>query len=428
MTMTTLGEAFGYLEVEPHVPEERRPDREVVLLLHGTGGNKQEWTFPAWRGHNYDLGPPADRHSNNHLTPPVDFLPDFSLSDKRNVKCWRSVLLALGHTIIYYSQDRPDYRIKKAMAQFEDRIVPFVRDEVLTGQLASKRVTIIGHSRGGILARHYLSRHPEGEEWIQRIITLCSPHGATNAPLAARRIRSELEVLLLPLLASDLLILLMALLAHLEINVDPTEAQAELLPGNPLFAQLSQPSDTPNIDFHTVAGTSVTATKIYNWLWWPGSFVPTISFTNPIPHFDWTKFAQEVPGVSPMLDQIPDAAVFPEQRQGQGDIAVTVGSAQLPGVPHRSLPIHHGQAFFDEDLFAHVANILGTPLGNLNAEECMLGFIGNRRTRELHDPTRETRQCQLDEIIHRWPFSSSEDAFADGYDGCAYCMPQHHHR
>ena len=129
-----------------------------------------------------------------------------------------------------------------------------------------------------------------------------------------------------------------------------------------------------------------------------------------------------------MLDQIPDFAVFPEQRQGQGDIAVTVNSARLPGVPHRSLPIHHGQAFFDDDLFAHVANILGTPLGSLEVEECMQGFIGNRRSRELHDPTRETRQCQLDEIIDRWPFSSLEAAFADGYDGCAYCMPEHHHR
>jgi hypothetical protein len=73
-----------------------------------------------------------------------------------------------------------------------------------------------------------------------------------------------------------------------------------------------------------------------------------------------------------------------------------------------------------------VANILGTPLGNLDAEECMLGFIGNRRTREL--PIRETRQCQLDEIIHSLPFSSSEDAFAEGYNGRAHCMPQHHHR
>jgi hypothetical protein len=26
------------------------------------------------------------------------------------------------------------------------------------------------------------------------------------------------------------------------------------------------------------------------------------------------------------------------------------------------------------------------------------------------------------------PFSTSEDAFAEGYDGCAYCMPQDHHR
>jgi pimeloyl-ACP methyl ester carboxylesterase len=188
--MTSLSEEYGYLEVEPHLPEDRRPDREVILLLHGTGGNKQEWSFPMWRGHNYDLDPPANRHSDNNLVPPWDLIPDFSLSDKRDVRCWRSVLLALGHTIIYYSQDGPDKRIAGQLSQLERLIVPFIRDEVLTGALASKRVTIIGHSRGGILARYYLSKHPrEGEEWIRRVITLCSPHGATNAPNAAARIR-----------------------------------------------------------------------------------------------------------------------------------------------------------------------------------------------------------------------------------------------
>ncbi|MGC5224195.1 esterase/lipase family protein [Micromonospora sp. DT81.3] len=425
--MSSPAATFGSIEIEPNLPEDRRTDREVILLLHGTGGKKEEWTFPAWRGHNYDLGRPAARHSNDHLTPPLNFLPDFSLSDKKDVKCWRSVLLGLGHTIINYSQDDPSGPIEFALSQFEDLIVPFIRAEVLTGELASKRVTIIAHSRGGILARYYLARHPEGEEWIGRIVTLCSPHNATNAPNAARRLRDELSVLLAPLLAPDPLLLLLAALARMEIDVEPTAAQAQLLPGSDLFSKLSQPSDTPSISFHTVAGDSVTMARIYQWLWMPESSIPHWDFLDLLPHFDWTKAAFEVIGLSPMFDQIPDLAVFAEQREGNGDICVTVDSAQLPGVPNQVLPIHHGQAFFDEALFAHVAGILGTPLGNLDAELCLEGFIGNRRSRELHDPAHETPQCQLDEIMHRWPFSSVEEAFAEGYEGCAYCMPEHHH-
>lgn len=434
--MTLLGVRDGYLEVEPHAPEDRRPDREVILLLHGTGGNKQEWSFPAWRGWNYDhQHDPPDRHTDDNLTPPLDFLPDFSTSAKKDVRCWRSILLALGHTIIYYSQDGPDEAIgtgaegDDALKQFEDRIVPFIRNEVLTGGLAGKRVVVISHSRGGILTRLYLARQPVvASTWIQRVVTLCSPHGATNAPNAKRRLRDEVLLLAQPGM-SPLLALLLNLIGP---DVDPTPAQEQLLPGDPLFAQLSLPGDTPDIEFHTFGGSSVTVFRIYVWYWTLGSAVPhwdLPTFTDPIPlpHYDWTKFPIEIGLISPMVDEIPDVAVFAEQREGQGDIAVTIDSARLPGIPHQNLPINHAEAFFDEALFARVADILGTPLDNTVADECTSGWIGNTRTGELHDPSRERTNCQLDEIIYRWPFSTLDEAFNAGYDGCAYCMPEHHH-
>jgi hypothetical protein len=273
-----------------------------------------------------------------------------------------------------------------------------------------------------------MARHAdEASDWIGRVITLNSPHGATNAPNAARRLRDEILLLALPLVTSDPLFMLLALIARFGIDLDPTPAQAQLLPGNPLFGRLSQPGDTPAIAFHTFGGTSVTVSRIYVWYWTPGSFVPDVDLSNPVPHFDWTLFPVEIGPISPMVDAIPDVAVFAEQREGQGDLAVTVDSARLPGVPHQSLPINHAEAFFDETLFARVADILGTPLGSVPTERCTMGWIGNTRTFELHDASRETRQCQLDEIIHRWPFSQPTEAFNAGYDGCAYCMPEDHH-
>jgi pimeloyl-ACP methyl ester carboxylesterase len=431
--MTLLGAEFGFLEVEPHAPEDRRPDRDVILLLHGTGGNKFEWSFPAWRGWNYDHeNDPENRHSDNHVSPPWNLLPRFSLSDKRDIRCWRTVLLALGHTIIYYSQDGEDDAIEVARDQFEDLIVPFIRDNVLTGALAGKKVVVIGHSRGGILTRLYLARHAEeASDWVQRVITLNSPHHGTDAPNATRRLRDEIQVLALLLglsLGAPFSVnLLLGLIIRFGFDVDPTDAQAQLVPGDALFAQLSLPADTPDIAFHTFGGSSVTVTRVYAWYFTPGSFVPRWTFPNPVPHWDWTLFPVEIAPISPMLDAIPDAAVFAEQRQGEGDVAVTIASAQLPGVPHRTLPIHHGEAFWDEPLFAEVADILGTPLGNTVADECQMGFVGNRRTLELHDLSRERRNCQIAEILAPWPFERPQDAFDEGYDGCAYCMPEEHH-
>jgi pimeloyl-ACP methyl ester carboxylesterase len=429
--LTLLGVEHGYLEVQPHAPEERRQDRDVILLLHGTGGNKFEWSFPDWRGYNYDHeNDPPNRHDDNNLTPPLNVLPQFSLSDKKDVRCWTSILTALGHTVIFYSQDGPDDFIDVAYDQFVDLIVPFIRDDVLTGALAGKRVTIIAHSRGGILTRLYLAENPaDGSQWIQRVVTLCSPHGATNAPRAKRRLRDAIEQrflgsvptvarLLFPFLNSFPLI---------GFDVEPTDAQAQLLPGDALFDQLSQPTDTPTIAFHTFGGSSVTLTRVYVWWWSPTSWIPRWDFPNPIPQFDWTLLPVEILPVSPMVDRLGNDMVFAEQREGQGDICVTIESAQLPGVPHQTLPINHAEAFFDETLFARVTDTLGTPLGNTVAEECTSGWIGNVRTLELHDPSRQRRNCQLDEIVFRWPFSKPEDAFDAGYDGCAYCMPEHHH-
>jgi pimeloyl-ACP methyl ester carboxylesterase len=443
--MTLLGAEHGHLEVEPHLPEERRSDRDVILLMHGTGGNKQEWSFPDWRGLNYDdEHRPRDRHSDHRSHPPLNPLPDFSLSDKKDVRCWRSILLALGHTIISYSQDGPDDRIEVALGQLEDLIVPFIRDDVLTGELAGKRVVVIGHSRGGILTRLYLSRHlDEASEWISRVITLCSPHGATNAPHAARRLRDVIEQRLLggiPVLAR-ILVPPLARLPLIGADVEPTDAQAQLVPGDPLFDELSQPDDTPEIRFDTFGGSSVRLSRVYIWSWDPTSYIPRWDIPslddpipNPVPHFDWTRVAAEIPVISPILESIdplldlhPDNEIFEEQRAGRGDICVTLDSAQLQGVAHRSLPIHHGQAFFDEPLFAEVADLLGTPLGEIVTEECTSGYIGNTRTLELHDPSREHPNCQLDEIVFRWPFSLPEEALGSGYDGCAYCMPEEHH-
>jgi pimeloyl-ACP methyl ester carboxylesterase len=418
--VTLLGAEHGFLEVEPHEPAERRADLEVVLLLHGLGGHKQDWSYPAWRSVNYDLDhAPQDRHDDSHFTPPLYYFPQFSLSEKREVSCWTSVLLSLGHTVIYYDQDGRSAPIEQALDQFENLIVPFIRDELLTNQLAGKRVVLLCHSRGGILARYYLARHPqEATAWVQRAITLHSPHAGTNAPNSLRRLADE-AVVLSPF--PPALYLLGRLLDWFSFG----EGAQQLLPDNPLFGELSLPADTPDIEFRTFGGTSVTYSGLYWWYYALSSFVP-----NPFefPPFDWTLSPLELDPISPLLDQLPDILADEEQREGQGDGLVTNDSARLPGVPHQSFPLNHAEALFDERLFAAVADILETPLDGVVRPECTVGFIGNTRTLEVHDPTRETRQCQLDEIVSRRPFKFLEDASAAGYDGCFYCLRQQHRR
>jgi hypothetical protein len=122
---------------------------------------------------------------------------------------------------------------------------------------------------------------------------------------------------------------------------------------------LSQPADTPDTDFYTFGGSSVTVTRVYAWYCKPGSVVPRWTPPNRARHWDSTLFPVEIEPISPMQDAILDAAVFAEQRKGEEDACVTIASSQLPGVPHQTLPIHHGEAFFDEPMFGAVATFSG---------------------------------------------------------------------
>jgi len=56
-----------------------------------------------------------------------------------------------------------------------------------------------------------------------------------------------------------------------------------------------------------------------------------------------------------------------------------------------------------------------------------LRFLGNLRTTEVHDLTRETTQCQIDEILragHAVGFrpDTLAQAHSERYDNCAYCI------
>ncbi len=62
--------------------------------------------------------------------------------------------------------------------------------------------------------------------------------------------------------------------------------------------------------------------------------------------------------------------------------------------------------------------------GHMNGERYLANT--NPSKSEVHDLDAEKVQCQIDEIIkagHDKPYHSLETAHRDGYDDCAYCLP-----
>jgi hypothetical protein len=54
-------------------------------------------------------------------------------------------------------------------------------------------------------------------------------------------------------------------------------------------------------------------------------------------------------------------------------------------------------------------------------------YLGDTKTNEVHDLTREKLQCRIDEIVfneHEKPFSTLDKAHVNGYKDCQYCIDQ----
>lgn len=380
--MTMLGEKHGFLEVEPHDPAERRADRDVILLLHGLGGDKSDWSNPKLRGRHWDYRiKPKDQVNDGQPIPPptfpipVDPRDQAGLSPKRDdIRSWRDVLLSKGHTVINYAQDGNQDVVETPLSQLEKLIVPFIRDEVLVDQLAGKRIVVLCHSRGGILARSYLKNHKDvAPEWISKIITLCSPHHGTRAPETKQRLADEATVILAVggfFFAAGLLLAFNQLLDIFDVS----DGATQLLPSNKIFETLTNPSEVPNIEFFTFGGTSPAYSNIYTYRYTLKSLLPRVKLSKPWPHYKWTAKPTKLP-VSPLLNGIPDFLVHDEQKDGRGDGLVTdVSASLLPDAPHQSFPINHVEALYDETLFSAVLALLA-PNFSIDVAEGVPNFL-----------------------------------------------------
>jgi hypothetical protein len=143
----------------------------------------------------------------------------------------------------------------------------------------------------------------------------------------------------------------------------------QLVPGNPVFADLATPADVADVDVRTIGGTSVRYSRIYAFFYTPDSYLPNWSDFPDI-RFDWTKVPVQLPVASPLLDALPDALVDEEQDNGKGDGLVADSKARMAGAPHESFPVNHAEALWDERLFARVADLLGTPLSGAGRVVC----------------------------------------------------------
>ncbi len=407
---------------------ERRSDREVILLLHGAGGKTEDWTNPMWRPYNYAYWQEPNKRTKFRNMPTAPLNPlhnEFSLSPKKPVHNWKDFLTELGHTVITYSQAGNDKKVAVSLEELTSKVIPYIKENVLKGELKDSKVTVIAHSRGGLLISKYLHdvSQEESSSWIKKVITIQSPHRGTNLPYLNDL--SWLETALVTL-TGDFALIITKMLRSLFLDYQINECHDELEPTSALIRSLNPDvSPNPNIEFYTIGGTSVELFKVYTLIWAPESYLPArLSMPLLIPSFDWVQQPLELKPISPLLNDIPDIPGFSELHDGEGDLLVTDASARLGYAKHKSMHISHAEGLWHPDLMEYVSGLLGTPAKPKPIDE--IRYYANVRTKEFHDLKNITERCFVDSIKYGVLLNTNdvEEIKTMGYDGCHYCNEQ----
>ena len=308
------------------------PDKPAIIFVHGLGMNKNIWVNP---DEAKMVGGSLPIKYLLARKPAIEHVPETEESGIRpsrlfagelpqDLKTSFDDLRQLGYTVISWSQKRPVGSIGIAV----DELAAIVKT---AKRLSRKGLILIGHSRGGLIARKYLERR---EGTARGLITLATPHrGSTMAkwveyisPIASfinpmiretdrRRVSQSIK----------------RILSFIE-----GRAIEELLPESAFFQSLAKP-DCKKIRCMSFGGTDPKLFTLYRWKVYISGKKRTLK---PEPVFS-------IPGMLEKL--IPEKLYPPELKNGYGDGLVSSESSRLPGCKnHYNLRLNHAEILFDK--------------------------------------------------------------------------------
>jgi pimeloyl-ACP methyl ester carboxylesterase len=348
MDVTWTDQDENTLTTEVRISEDGDPDKPLVLLLHGNGGNIDHLANPAASpAQNYDFNAPfpPDRVIGWRDYPGIGVW-SFNLDDDKAVEGWEPFLNRYGFTTLNYTQIDPTGFLERPV-----RELAAIVDTVLKMKRFEKRkLVFLTHSRGGLLARKFLKDHAQDaalQTLVDKVITLHSPHlGSQLANVA-----SSLAAAVASLRQTFGAIIDFAL-GWLNDIVNQ-DSYIEMRAGGPFLADLSNGEQAfPGAAYHTFGGTSPLLTRIRSWVYTASSAIPQWH----LPPFRHKITLIEVPIASPVLNSLPNIA--PEITEAVGDMLVADSRAHLSWAQQRTNSLNHAEALWDPGLKDEVLRIL----------------------------------------------------------------------
>jgi pimeloyl-ACP methyl ester carboxylesterase len=280
--------------------------KPAILFIHGLGMDKDIW-----------INPSNARILGGMFPLKVLLKKCFPDEDPGAARTLFEILRQKGYTVVTWSQKRPAGPIDTAVQELQEviRIVHAMDHE---------SIFLMGHSRGGLIARKYLAGTNEP---VQALITLATPHHGSAVAGIARYV-SPLAVWLAPVIPKgEKGTLRFALRRVLEFL--RSRALRELLPESGFFQSLDD-GPMEGVYYASVGGTSPNLFTL------SGIVVPDI------------------------FEKIIPATLFPEEmKQGKGDGLVSVESSRLPWChEHYLFGLNHAELLFDERVSDRVVSII----------------------------------------------------------------------
>lgn len=222
-----------------------------------------------------------------------------------------------GFPVLTWSQKRP---AGPALAALEE-----LRDHVRKhGGLSSAGIILIGHSRGGLIARRYLA---ESAVPVRAIITVGTPHHGSSMAKWVSYI-SPLAAALKKIIEAGQKKEVRSALLRVATFLSGSGVK-EMLPGSDFLRSLSDElmSGTRTV---SIGGTDPSLVKIG---------------------------ATSLPAL--LAGVIPEKMMPDEMREGRGDGFVSAESAVYPnGDEHRNFHAHHAGLIFDRDVREYIVKVV----------------------------------------------------------------------
>lgn len=243
---------------------------------------------------------------------------------------WHAVTNA-GFNALCWSQHRPAGPIGLAIEELE-YICTLVKSE-----FPGKPVALIGHSRGGLVARKFLEINPFK---IAALITIATPHAGCSLARLQKLVSPVIKTVnrLLPANMHGTA----SKIARNFNNLVQGGAVTELMPGSEFIKSFAEGS-YENVRGLSFGGTKPDLASLYRWKKKAGQYQPLRVMAIP----------------SSLTGALPSTLVPDEIRSGKGDFMVTAKSARLPwAAAHYNVHANHLAITWNPKVIRETLNLL----------------------------------------------------------------------